>query len=77
MRANAQLKRSGVVRSYDQMRGSGVIRPDDGSNDIFVHFTALDRAGLRHGLVQGQKIRFDTYDDPRVGKISADNIEFA
>jgi CspA family cold shock protein len=67
--------RTGTVRCYDQQRGFGFIHPDDGGADIFVHFTALDRAGLRQGVVYGQKLKFDTYDCPRVGKVSADNIE--
>jgi CspA family cold shock protein len=58
------------------MKGFGFIQPNDGSKDVFVHATALERAGMR-GLVEGQKVSFDTAEDRRSGKIAVDNIEMA
>jgi CspA family cold shock protein len=50
---------SGTVKFYNGQKGYGFIAPDDGGNDVFVHATALERAGIR-GLVEGQKVSFDT-----------------
>jgi CspA family cold shock protein len=58
------------------MKGFGFIQPDDGSKDVFVHATALERAGMR-GLVEGQKVAFDTAEDRRSGKTAVDNIRAA
>ena len=65
---------TGVVKFYNAQRGFGFIQPDNGGKDVFVHATALERAGLR-GLVEGQKVSFDTREDRRTGKIAVDNIE--
>ncbi len=65
---------TGVVKFYNAQRGFGFIQPDDGGKDVFVHATALERAGLR-GLVEGQKVSFDTREDRRTGKIAVDNIQ--
>src|SRR5260370_38637623 len=54
----------------------GFIRPDNGDKDIFVHATALERAGI-NGLREGQKVNFDTRNDPRTDKIAVDTIEIA
>ena len=67
---------TGVVKFYNAQRGFGFIQPDNGGKDVFVHATALERAGLR-GLVEGQKVSFDTREDRRTGKIAVDNIEAA
>ena len=67
---------TGTVKFYDDQKGFGFIQPDDGSKDVFVHATALERAGLR-GLVQGQKVTFDTAEDRRSGKTAVNNIEAA
>ena len=45
----------GTVKFYNDMKGFGFIQPNDGSKDVFVHATALERAGMR-GLVEGQKV---------------------
>ena len=66
----------GTVKFYNDMKGFGFIQPNDGSKDVFVHATALERAGMR-GLVEGQKIAFDTAEDRRSGKIAVNNIEMA
>jgi CspA family cold shock protein len=67
---------TGVVKFYNAQRGFGFIQPDNGGKDVFVHATALERAGLR-GLVEGQKVSFDTREDRRTGKIAVDNIQAA
>ena len=64
---------NGTVKFYNDQKGYGFIQPDDGSKDVFVHATALERAGLR-GLREGQKVSFDTQIDPRSGKTAVGNI---
>ncbi|MGV1015343.1 MAG: cold-shock protein, partial [Methyloceanibacter sp.] len=54
----------------------GFIQPDDGGKDVFVHATALERAGIR-SLVEGQKVSFDTELDSRSGKTAVGNIQAA
>lgn len=66
----------GTVKFYNDQKGFGFIAPDDGGNDVFVHATALERAGM-HGLTQGQKVSFDTARDQRSGKIAVNNIQAA
>ena len=67
---------TGIVKFYNDQKGFGFIQPDDGGKDVFVHATALERAGMR-GLVQGQKVRFDTAEDRRTGKTAVANIQAA
>ena len=67
---------TGTVKFYNEQKGFGFIQPDNGSKDVFVHATALERAGLR-GLREGQKVAFDTAEDRRTGKIAVNNIEAA
>ena len=67
---------TGTVKFYNDMKGFGFIQPDDGGKDVFVHATALERAGLR-GLSEGQKVSFDTAEDRRSGKIAVNNIQTA
>ena len=66
----------GTVKFYNDQKGFGFIQPDDGGKDVFVHVTALERAGLR-GLVEGQKVAFDTQQDRRTGKTAVANIQAA
>ena len=54
--------------------GLGFIQPDDGGKDVFVHISAVERAGMRV-LNEGQKIAFDVVADRRTGKSSADNLQ--
>lgn len=63
---------TGTVKFYNSQKGFGFIQPDDGSKDVFVHATALERAGLR-GLNEGQKVSFDTKEDR--GKIAVNNLQ--
>ncbi len=66
----------GTVKFYNEQKGFGFIAPDDGGKDVFVHATALERAGMR-SLVEGQKVSFDTQADRRTGKIAVGTIEAA
>lgn len=63
---------SGTVKWFNGQKGYGFIQPDDGSKDVFVHITALERAGLR-GLNEGQKVTFDL-ERGQQGKMSAVNL---
>jgi CspA family cold shock protein len=65
---------AGTVKFYNDQKGFGFIQPDDGGKDVFVHATALERAGIR-GLREGQKVSFDTQEDRRTGKIAVANIQ--
>jgi CspA family cold shock protein len=67
---------TGTVKFYNDMKGFGFIQPDNGDKDVFVHATALERAGMRN-LVEGQKVSFDTAEDRRSGKIAVNNIQTA
>jgi CspA family cold shock protein len=67
---------SGIVKFYNAQKGFGFIQPDNGGKDVFVHATALERAGIR-GLAEGQKVTFDTQEDRRTGKIAVGNIQTA
>jgi CspA family cold shock protein len=63
----------GVVKFYNDQKGFGFIQPEDGSKDVFVHATALERAGISR-LGEGDRVSFDTREDRRTGKIAVDNI---
>ena len=67
---------TGTVKFYNDQKGFGFIQPDDGSKDVFVHATALERAGIR-GLREGDKVSFDTAEDRRSGKVAVNNIQTA
>ena len=67
---------TGTVKFDNDQKGFGFIQPDDGGKDVFVHATALERAGMR-GLAEGQKVAFDTAEDRRSGKIAVNNIQSA
>jgi CspA family cold shock protein len=55
---------TGVVKFFNAERGYGFIKPDDGGRDVFVHITAVERAGLK-SLVEGQRISFDVEPDKK------------
>ncbi|HQZ12514.1 MAG TPA: cold-shock protein [Devosia sp.] len=67
---------TGTVKFYNDQKGYGFIAPDNGGKDVFVHATALTRAGLT-GLSEGQKVSFDTAEDRRTGKTAVNNISAA
>ena len=66
----------GTVKWFDATKGFGFIQPDDGASDVFVHISAVERAGLT-GLAEGQKLQFDLVKDQRSGKTSAGNLQEA
>ena len=65
---------TGTVKFYNMHKGFGFIQPDNGGKDVFVHATALERAGIRN-LVEGQKVSFDTEEDRRTGKTAVANLQ--
>jgi CspA family cold shock protein len=67
---------TGTVKWFNSTKGFGFIQPDDGSTDVFVHISAVERAGLGN-LSDGQKISYDLVRDKRSGKNSADNLRSA
>ena len=66
----------GTVKWYNETKGYGFIQPDAGGKDVFVHATALERAGLR-SLREGQKVSYELQTDQRNGKTSAVNLQAA
>ncbi|MDZ5452460.1 cold-shock protein [Labrys sp. ZIDIC5] len=65
---------TGTVKWFNSQKGYGFIAPEDGSRDIFVHISAVERAGMSD-LREGQKVSFDVVTDDRSGKASADNLQ--
>ncbi|MBO4223423.1 MULTISPECIES: cold-shock protein [Bradyrhizobium] len=66
----------GTVKWFNATKGYGFIQPDDGGNDVFVHISAVERAGLGT-LREGQKISYEIVSDRRSGKSAADNLRSA
>jgi len=64
---------SGTVKWFNNQKGFGFIQPDDGGKDVFVHISAVERAGM-HSLNEGQKISYEVVADRRTGKSAADNL---
>lgn len=67
---------TGTVKFFNPIKGFGFIAPDDGSTDVFVHISAVERAGMST-IIEGQKLSFDVVQDPRKGKSAADNLQAA
>jgi cold shock protein len=67
---------TGTVKWFNDQKGYGFIQPDNGGKDVFVHISAVERAGMR-GLVEGQKISYELQTDRRTGKASAANLQAA
>jgi CspA family cold shock protein len=65
---------SGTVKWFNGQMGFGFIQPDEGGNDVFVHISAVERAGLG-GLNEGQKIGFELERDARSGKMAASQLQ--
>ncbi|QRM35112.1 MULTISPECIES: cold-shock protein [Microvirga] len=65
---------TGTVKWFNETKGYGFIQPDNGGKDVFVHISAVERAGLR-GLKDGQKISYEIEQDRRSGKESAANLQ--
>jgi CspA family cold shock protein len=66
----------GTVKWFNAQKGYGFIQPGDGGNDVFVHISAVERAGLG-GLADGQKVTYELVADRRSGKMSADQLQLA
>jgi CspA family cold shock protein len=66
----------GTVKWFNSQKGFGFIQPEDGSKDVFVHISAIERSGL-HSLDEGQKVSFDIVADRRTGKSAAENLRTA
>ncbi|MBX4335084.1 cold-shock protein [Bartonella raoultii] len=64
---------TGTVKWFNTTKGFGFIQPSDGSADVFVHISAVERSGLSH-LNEGQKISYDVLQDRRSGKFAASNL---
>jgi cold shock protein len=69
-----RIMATGVVKWFNGQKGFGFIQPDNGGSDVFVHISAVERAGL-HALAEGQKVSFEVKADPRRGKTSAENLK--
>jgi cold shock protein len=65
---------TGTVKWFNAQKGYGFIQPDDGDKDVFVHISAVERAGLRD-LREGQKVSYEITQDRRTGKSSADQLK--
>ena len=67
---------TGTVKFFNTTKGFGFIAPDEGGNDVFVHITALSRAGIEgHELTDGRKVSYEI--ETRNGKTSAVNVQLA
>ena len=64
----------GTVKWFNAQKGFGFIQPDDDSKDVFVHISAVERAGLDN-LQEGQKLSFELVPDRRTGKSSAAELK--
>ncbi|RAK60505.1 cold-shock protein [Phenylobacterium hankyongense] len=65
---------TGTVKWFNGTKGYGFIQPDEGGPDVFVHISAVERAGLR-ALDEGQKVTYELEKDPRSGKTSAGQLQ--
>ncbi|MFN3515162.1 MAG: cold-shock protein [Phenylobacterium sp.] len=65
---------TGTVKWFNGTKGFGFIQPDEGGPDVFVHISAVERAGLRT-LNEGQKVTYDLEQDRRSGKMAAGNLQ--
>ncbi len=65
---------TGTVKWFNGQKGFGFIQPNDGGTDVFVHISAVERAGLT-GLAEGQKVSYEAKVDKMRGKTSAENLQ--
>ncbi len=65
---------TGTVKWFNATKGYGFIQPEDGSSDVFVHISAVERAGMR-SLVEGQRVSYEEQRDAKRGKTSAENLK--
>ena len=66
----------GTVKWFNSQKGFGFIEPENGGKDVFVHISAVERAGM-NALNEGQKVTFDIVADRRTGKSAAENLRAA
>jgi CspA family cold shock protein len=66
----------GTVKWFNGQKGFGFIQPDDGGKDVFVHISAVERAGMSN-LNEGQKLSFEVVADRKTGKTAAQNLQTA
>ena len=64
---------NGTVKWFNAQKGYGFIQPEGGGKDVFVHISAVERAGMSN-LNEGQKLSYEVVADRRTGKSSADNL---
>ncbi len=64
----------GTVKWFNNTKGFGFIQPEGGGSDVFVHISAVERAGMST-LNEGQRISFEEHRDPKRGKTSAENLK--
>ena len=67
---------TGTVKWFNSQKGFGFIQPTNGGTDVFVHISAVERAGMST-LNEGQKLSFDVVADRRSGKSAAENLRAA
>ena len=67
---------TGTVKWFNATKGFGFIQPDNGGADVFVHISAVERAGMRD-IVEGQKLGYEMVRDKKSGKMSADQLKAA
>ena len=67
---------TGTVKWFNAQKGYGFIEPEDGGKDVFLHITAVERAGMNNPT-EGQRLEFELQTDPKRGKTSAGNIKAA
>ena len=67
---------TGTVKWFNATKGFGFIQPDDGGKDVFVHISAVERAGLRD-LNEGQKVAYEIVADKRTGRSSSGDLKIA
>ena len=67
---------TGTVKWFNTQKGYGFIAPDEGGQDVFVHASAVERAGM-HALNEGQQVAYELERDPRNGKLSAGQLQKA
>jgi len=65
---------TGTVKFFNTTKGFGFIQPEDGSTDVFVHISAVERSGLTT-ISEGQKLTFEVVQDKRSGKNAAENLQ--
>ncbi len=67
---------TGTVKWFNETKGYGFIQPDNGGKDVFVHISAVERAGMQ-GLAEGQKVSYEVETDRKSGKESAGSLKSA